>query len=127
DVSQLGTMVLGTVQGDVHTIGKDIYRVMAEASGIKVIDIGIDVPHAKFVEAIKEYQPDVVGMCCLITLGVDSMKQTIEVIKEAGLRDQVKIIIGGGRVSEAVKDFVGADAWADDAARGTRVTKELLG
>ncbi|HZK25736.1 MAG TPA: cobalamin-dependent protein [Oscillospiraceae bacterium] len=127
DVSSIGTMVLGTVQGDVHNIGKDIFKVMAEASGIKVIDIGIDVPHEKFVEAIKEHQPDIVGMCCLITLGVDSMKQTVEVIKEAGLRDGIKIIIGGGRVSEAVMEHVGADAWADDAARGVRLSKELLG
>ncbi|HZK25738.1 MAG TPA: cobalamin-dependent protein [Oscillospiraceae bacterium] len=127
DVSSIGTMVLGTVQGDVHNIGKDIFKVMAEASGVHVIDIGIDVPHEKFVEAIKEHQPDVVGMCCLITLGVDSMKQTVEVIKEAGLRDGIKIIIGGGRVSEAVMEHVGADAWADDAARGVRLTKELLG
>ena len=126
DVSSIGTMVLGTVQGDVHNIGKDIFKVMAEASGIKVIDIGIDVPHEKFVEAIKEHQPDIVGMCCLITLGVDSMKQTVEVIKEAGLRDGIKIIIGGGRVSEAVMEHVGADAWADDAARGVRLSKELL-
>ncbi|HZK25730.1 MAG TPA: cobalamin-dependent protein [Oscillospiraceae bacterium] len=127
DVSSIGTMVLGTVQGDVHNIGKDIFKVMAEASGIKVIDIGIDVPHEQFVEAIKEHQPDIVGMCCLITLGVDSMKQTVEVIKEAGLRDGIKIIIGGGRVSEAVMEHVGADAWADDAARGVRLSKELLG
>ncbi|HZK25328.1 MAG TPA: cobalamin-dependent protein [Oscillospiraceae bacterium] len=127
DVSSIGTMVLGTVQGDVHNIGKDIFKVMAEASGINVIDIGIDVPHEKFVEAIKEHQPDIVGMCCLITLGVDSMKQTVEVIKEAGLRDGIKIIIGGGRVSEAVMEHVGADAWADDAARGVRLSKELLG
>lgn len=127
DLSNIGTMVLGTVQGDVHNIGKDIYKVMAEAAGIKVIDIGIDVPHEKFVEAIKEHQPDLVGMCCLITLGVDSMKQTVEVIKEAGLRDDIKMIIGGGRVSEAVMQHVGADAWADDAARGVRLSKELLG
>lgn len=126
DLSTIGTMVLGTVQGDVHNIGKDIYKVMAEAAGIKVIDIGIDVPHEKFVDAIKEHQPDLVGMCCLITLGVDSMKTTIETIKEAGLRDDIKIIIGGGRVSEAVREHVGADAWADDAARGVRLSKELV-
>ncbi|MGI6659531.1 MAG: cobalamin B12-binding domain-containing protein [Dethiobacteraceae bacterium] len=127
EVASLGTMVLGTVQGDVHNIGKDIFKVMAEASGINVIDIGIDVPHEKFVEAIKEHKPELVGMCCLITLGVDSMKRTIEVIKEAGLRDDIKIIIGGGRVSQAVMEHVGADAWADDAARGVRLSKELLG
>ena len=126
EVASLGTMVLGTVQGDVHNIGKDIFKVMAEASGINVIDIGIDVPTKSLWKQSKSINTSLLA-CAVITLGVDSMKRTIEVIKEAGLRDDIKIIIGGGRVSQAVMEHVGADAWADDAARGVRLSKELLG
>jgi methanogenic corrinoid protein MtbC1 len=78
------------------------------------------------VEAVKEHKPDIVGMSCLITAGISSMKNTVEALKEAGLKD-FKIIIGGGRVDEEVKELAGADAWADDAARGVRLCKELLG
>ncbi|GAV22909.1 cobalamin B12-binding domain-containing protein [Carboxydothermus pertinax] len=127
EVTKVGKMVLGTVHEDVHNIGKDIFKVFAEASGFEVIDIGIDTPPEKFVEAVKEHKPDIVGMSCLITAGVSSMKKTVDALREAGLRDKVKIIIGGGRVDEGVKEFAGADAWADDAAKGVRLCKELLG
>ncbi|KXG77793.1 Methionine synthase [Fervidicola ferrireducens] len=124
---KLGKIVLGTVKEDVHNIGKDIFKVFAEASGFEVIDIGIDTPEEKFVEAVKEHKPDIVGMSCLITAGVTSMKKTVDKLKEAGLRDGIKIIIGGGRVDESVKEYAGADAWADDAAKGVRLCKQLLG
>jgi methylmalonyl-CoA mutase cobalamin-binding domain/chain len=124
---KLGKIVLGTVKEDVHNIGKDIFKVFAEASGFEVIDIGIDTPEEKFVEAVKEHKPDIVGMSCLITAGVTSMKKTVDKLKEAGLRDSIKIIIGGGRVDESVKEFTGADAWADDAAKGVRLCKQLIG
>ncbi|MDN5332491.1 MAG: hypothetical protein PWP45_1716 [Tepidanaerobacteraceae bacterium] len=126
-VKKIGKIVLGTVKEDVHNIGKDIFKVFAEASGFEVIDIGIDTPEEKFVEAVKEHKPDIVGMSCLITAGVTSMKKTVDKLKEAGLRDSVKIIIGGGRVDESVKEFTGADAWADDAAKGVRLCKQLIG
>lgn len=124
---KLGKIVLGTVKEDVHNIGKDIFKVFAEASGFEVIDIGIDTPEEKFVEAVKEHKPDIIGMSCLITAGVTSMKKTVDKLNEAGLRDGVKIIIGGGRVDESVKEYAGADAWADDAAKGVRLCKQLLG
>jgi methylmalonyl-CoA mutase cobalamin-binding domain/chain len=124
---KLGKIVLGTVKEDVHNIGKDIFKVFAEASGFEVIDIGIDTPEEKFVEAVKEHKPDIVGMSCLITAGVTSMKKTVDKLKEAGLRDSIKIIIGGGRVDESVKEYAGADAWADDAAKGVRHCKQLIG
>lgn len=126
DVKKLGKIVLGTVKEDVHNIGKDIFKVFAEASGFEVTDIGINVPEAQFVEAVKEHNPDIVGMSCLITAGVSSMKKTVDALKVAGLRDKIKIIIGGGRVDEGVKQFTGADAWADDAAKGVRLCKELM-
>ncbi|MDN5332494.1 MAG: hypothetical protein PWP45_1719 [Tepidanaerobacteraceae bacterium] len=125
-VQKIGKIVLGTVKEDVHNIGKDIFKVFAEASGFEVIDIGIDTPEEKFVEAVKEHKPDIVGMSCLITAGVTSMKKTVDKLKEAGLRDGIKIIIGGGRVDESVKEYAGADAWADDAAKGVRLCKQLL-
>lgn len=124
---KLGKIVLGTVKEDVHNIGKDIFKVFAEASGFEVIDIGIDTPEEKFVEAVKEHKPDIVGMSCLITTGVTSIKKTVDKLKEAGLREGIKIIIGGGRVDEIVKEYAGADAWADDAAKGVRLCKQLIG
>jgi len=127
DVQKVGKIVLGTVKGDVHNIGKDIFKVFAEASGFEVVDIGVDVPEEKFVEAVKEHNPNIVGMSCLITAGINSMKRTVDKLEEAGLKDKVKIIIGGGRVDEGVKKFARADAWADDAAKGVRICKQLVG
>ncbi len=127
DAQKLGKMVIGTVKGDIHNIGKDIFKAFVEAAGFEVVDIGVDVPEENFVEAVKEHKPDIVGMSCLITAGISSMKNTVEALKEAGLRDGIKIIIGGGRVDEEVKQFSGADAWADDAAKGVRLCRELLG
>jgi len=127
DESQkLGKIVLGTVKDDIHNIGKDIFKAFVEAAGFEVIDIGVDVPVEKFVEAVKANNPDIIGMSCLITAGISSMKKTIEAIKEAGVTE-AKIIIGGGRVDENVRQLVGADAWADDAAKGVRLCRELIG
>ena len=121
---KLGKMVLGTVREDIHDIGKDIFKAFVEAAGFEVVDIGGDVPEEKFVEAVKEHQPDIVGMSCLITAGMVTMKSTIEALRDAGFKTPV--IIGGGRVDEDVKVYVGADAWADDAASGVRLSKELV-
>lgn len=125
DAQKLGKIVLGTVKGDIHNIGKDIFKAFVEAAGFEVIDIGVDVPEEKFVEAVKEHNPDIVGMSCLITAAIGPMKTTSEALKAAG--SDAKILIGGGRVDEEVRVFSGADAWADDAARGVRLCKELLG
>ncbi|MEM4576079.1 MAG: cobalamin-dependent protein [Candidatus Nezhaarchaeales archaeon] len=116
----IGRLLIGTVEGDIHDIGKKIVITMAEAAGFEVLDIGEDVPPQKFVEAIKEFNPDIVGMSGLLTLVIDSMKRTVDAIKAAGLRDKVKIIIGGGRVDEHAKEYTGADAWTNDAASGVR-------
>jgi methanogenic corrinoid protein MtbC1 len=111
-----GTVVLGTVHGDIHDIGKDVVVMMLEVSGYEVHDLGIDVPVADFVVAIKEHGAQVVGLSGLLTLAFDSMKDTIDGIAAAGLRDQVKIMIGGSPVDEQVCHYVSADGWGRDAA-----------
>lgn len=127
DTEKLGKIVLGTVKDDIHDIGKDIFKAFVEAAGFEVIDIGVDVPEEKFVEAVREHKPDIVGMSCLITTGITSMKKTIDMLKAADDLGDYKILIGGGRVDEEVMQFSGADAWADDAAKGVRLAKELVG
>jgi methylmalonyl-CoA mutase cobalamin-binding domain/chain len=117
----IGKLVIGTVQGDIHDIGKNIVVTMAEAAGFEVIDLGVDVSPEKFVEAIQRYNPDIVGMSGLLTLAIESMKKTVDAIKAAGLRDKVKIIIGGGRVDQYACEYVGADAWTTSAAIGIRI------
>lgn len=122
-----GKVVVGTVEGDVHDIGLSIVTALLEAEGFEVVNLGVDQPPKAFVEAIKNHKPKVVGLSGLLTEAIESMKKTIEEIKAAGLRDKVKVIIGGGRTSEEVKEYTGADDWADDAAVGVRKIKELAG
>jgi len=116
----VGRLLIGTVEGDIHDIGKNIVSVMAEAAGFEVIDLGVDVPPARFVEAVRQYKPDIVGLSGLLSLSIESMKRTVDALREAGLRDGVKVIVGGRRVDEHVMRYTGADAWADDAASGVR-------
>jgi len=123
----LGRVVIGTVEGDIHDIGKNIVAALLEAEGFEVVDLGVDVPAEKFIDAIKKQVVEVVGMSGLLTPAIESMKKTVDVIKDAGLRSKVKIIIGGGRVNESVKEYVGADAWANNASVGVRLCKELVG
>ncbi len=122
-----GKVVLGTVEGDVHDIGLSIVTALLEAEGFDVVNLGVDQTPEAFVNAIKEHNPKVVGLSGLLTEAIESMRKTIEAIKAAGLRDKVKIIIGGGRVSEEVREYTGADEWADDAAVGIRKIKALAG
>jgi methylmalonyl-CoA mutase cobalamin-binding domain/chain len=117
----VGRLVIGTVEGDIHDIGKNIVVTMAEAAGFEVIDLGVDVSPQKFVEAIQKYNPDIVGMSGLLTLAIESMKKTVDAIKAAGLRDKVKIILGGGRVDQYACEYAGADAWTNSAAMGIRI------
>jgi 5-methyltetrahydrofolate--homocysteine methyltransferase len=124
---QGGKVLIGTVEGDIHDIGKNIVVFLLEANGFQVRDIGINQKPSKFVEAIKEFQPKVVGMSGLLTLAFDSMKKTVQAIQEAGLRDRVKIVIGGGVVTEKIKEYSGADAYAPDAMAGVRLCKQWIG
>ncbi len=124
---RLGQVVLGTVAGDIHDIGKDVVHFMLDSNGFEVHDLGIDVPAEKFVEKIKETGAKVVAMSGLLTMAFDSMKQTVDAIKEAGLRDQVKIMIGGSQVDEEVRVYTGADAYGNDAMSAVNYAKQWLG
>jgi methanogenic corrinoid protein MtbC1 len=121
-----GTMVLGTVEGDIHDIGKNIFKGMSEAAGFKVVDIGIDQSPNAFVNAVKENNPKVVGFSGVLTLSIDSMKRTVEAIKGAGLRDRVKIIIGGNAVNQESCTHVGADAWSKNAAEAVKTCSSWI-
>ncbi len=116
-----GNLVLGTVHGDLHDIGKNIFKNMVEIAGFEVYDIGIDQAPEAFVAKIKEVKPIVVGMSGVLTLALDSMKDTVDAIKAAGLRDSVKIIIGGNPVTKEACEQIGADAFTTNAAEGVRI------
>lgn len=122
-----GKVIIGTVAGDIHDIGKDIVTFMLDVSGFDVLDLGIDVPAETFVAKIKEFQPQVVGLSGFLTLAFDSMKNTITAIEKAGLRDKVKIMIGGGQIDDAVRAYVGADAYGKDAVAGVQLTRKWIG
>jgi len=127
EIKRIGKVLMGTVEGDVHDIGKNIVTFLLDANGFEVMDIGIDVPPEKFVEAIKNFSPQVVGLSGLLTIAYDSMKKTVEAVKAAGLRDKVKIMIGGGQMSDKVKEYAGADAYAKDAMAGVVLAKQWIG
>ncbi|MCS7113683.1 MAG: cobalamin-dependent protein [Nitrososphaerota archaeon] len=127
EVKPIATIVLGTVEGDIHDIGKNIFKAFAEAAGFKVVDLGVDTSPDRFVEAVRRYNPEIVGMSGLLTIAIESMRRVVEALKQAGLRDRVKIIIGGGRVDKYAKRYTGADDWADNAMLGVRKCKRLIG
>ena len=121
-----GLVVLGTVQGDLHDIGKNLVGMMLEGAGFEVIDLATDVPASKFVDAVKEHKPAIVAMSALLTTTMMSMKSTIEALVEAGVRDNVKIMVGGAPVTERFAKEIGADGFAPEAASATDVAKELV-
>jgi 5-methyltetrahydrofolate--homocysteine methyltransferase len=127
EVTRLGKVVVGTVAGDIHDIGKDIVVFMLDVNGFEVFDLGIDVPAQKFVDKIKETNSKVVGLSGFLTLAFDSMRETVEAIKKAGLRDKVKIMIGGGQIDEQVRSFAGADAYGKDAMAAVTLAKGWIG
>jgi methanogenic corrinoid protein MtbC1 len=124
DAAPGGKVVFGTVQGDIHNIGKDIVISMLRSANLEVTDLGIDVPAAKFVEALKETGATVLGLSGLLTLAYDSMKTTVEAVAAAGLRGKVKIMIGGGTVNGDVCKKVGADDWGTDPVKAVRLAKQ---
>ena len=121
-----GTIVMGTVKDDIHNIGKDIVVSLWSCNGFKVIDLGIDVPVEKFIEAVKEHKPDIVGMSCLLTSCFPSMKAVVDALEAEGLRKGLKILIGGGTMSESVGKYVTADAYTDSAGEGVVLAKKLM-
>ncbi len=125
--NRLGKVIMGTVKGDIHDIGKDLVVFMLDVSGFEVTDLGIDVPVQRFVEAVRETGSKVVGLSGFLTLAFDSMKQTVDAIQEAGLRDDVKIMIGGGQIDERVRRFTGADAYGKDAIEAVSLAQRWIG
>ncbi|NWG04860.1 MAG: corrinoid protein [Syntrophaceae bacterium] len=119
-------IVIGTVKGDLHDIGKNLVIMMLEGGGFEVVDLGVDIPVAKFIEAIKQHQPQVVGMSALLTTTMREMKNTIQALEGAGLRKQVKAIIGGAPVTEKFAKEIGADGYAPDAASAVDLVKSLV-
>ena len=126
EVELLGKVLIGTVHGDIHDIGKNIVTFMLDVNGFGVNDLGVDVPPQKFVEAIGDFQPQVVALSGFLTLSFESMKETVEAIKEAGLRDQVKIMVGGGQVNDEISKYAGADAYGKDAMAGVSLAKKWV-
>ena len=120
---KLAKVLIGTVHGDLHDIGKNIVTFMLDINGFEVKDIGIDVPVKNFIDAINEFRPDVVGLSGFLTLAFDSMKETIQAIQDAGLRDKLKIMIGGGQVDETVRNYTGADAFGTNAMDAVSMCK----
>jgi 5-methyltetrahydrofolate--homocysteine methyltransferase len=122
-----GKVLIGTVKGDLHEIGKKLVMMMMESAGLEVEDLGIDISAEKFAEAVKEKKPDVLGMSALLTTTMLAMKDTIETLKEAGLRDKVKILVGGAPVTLDFAEEIGADGWAPDAVTAKDKVLEFLG
>ncbi|HHV61496.1 MAG TPA: cobalamin-binding protein [Firmicutes bacterium] len=126
DMEPVGKVVIGTVKGDLHDIGKNLVKMMLEGAGFEVIDLGIDVAPQKFVDAVKENKPNHVAMSALLTTTMPAMKETIEALKAAGLRDKVKVMIGGAPVTDKYANEIGADGYAPDASSAVDLAKRLL-
>lgn len=122
-----GKVIVGTVKGDLHDIGKNLVGMLMEGAGFQVIDLGIDVPSEKFVEAVKSHKPDIIGLSALLTTTMPKMKEVIESLVEAGVRKSVKVMVGGAPVTEKFAKDVGADAYAPDAASAVEKARELIG
>jgi len=126
DLGNAGTLVIGTVAGDLHDIGKDLVGMMYEGAGYKVINIGIDQPNEAFVNAVKEHKPDVLGMSALLTTTMPRMGEVINSLKEAGIRDQVAVTVGGAPVTEEFAEEIGADIYAPNAGSAVEITNQYF-
>jgi len=127
DVEPIGKVVTGTVKGDLHDIGKNLVGMMMKGAGFEIIDLGSDVPAEKFISAVKESGAQVVAMSALLTTTMANMPATIEAFKEAGIRDQVKIMVGGAPVTQEFADSIGADGFAPDASQAAKVALSFVG
>ncbi len=126
DVKPIGKVVIGTVKGDLHDIGKNLVAIMLEGAGFEIHDLGSDVLPEKFVEAVKTYHPEIVCMSALLTTTMTNMPVTVEAIKQAGLRDKVKILVGGAPVTDAYAKQIGADGYAQDASAAARLAQTFI-
>lgn len=126
DMPSIGKVVIATVKGDLHDIGKNLVAMMLESAGFTVINLGVDVSPEQFAEAVKEHNPDIVAMSALLTTTMLAMQETIDLLKEQGLRDKVKVIVGGAPISQDFADEIGADGYAPDAASASDLCKQLV-
>jgi len=124
--SRVGTIVAGTVYGDIHNIGKDMVIALARAAGFKVIDLGVDVPADKFVDAIKKYKADILVMSALLTTTAYVQKEVIEALKQANIRDRVKVVVGGGPITQEFANMIGADGYSPTAPMAVALFEELI-
>lgn len=127
DRKSSGTVVMGTVKGDLHDIGKNLVALMLEGAGYEIVDLGVDVPAEEFVKKAIELKPDVIGMSALLTTTMPSMKTTIDALDAAGLRKNIKVIVGGAPVTETYAHQIEADGFSTDASRAVNLVNELLG
>jgi 5-methyltetrahydrofolate--homocysteine methyltransferase len=127
EAEAVGRVLLGTVKGDLHDIGKNLVGMMCEGAGFQVMDLGTDVEPDQFLEAIKEFEPHILGMSALLTTTMRSMADTVKALEEAGLRDQVKVMIGGAPVTQSFADDIGADGYAANAASAADLAKKFVG
>ncbi len=118
-----GRILIGTVEGDIHDIGKNIVTFMLDVNGFDVQDLGVDVPVATIIEAVKDFKPHMIGLSGFLTLAYDPMKYTVQALADAGLRDRVKVMIGGGQIDEIVRQYTGADAYGKDAMAAVSLAK----
>jgi 5-methyltetrahydrofolate--homocysteine methyltransferase len=119
-------VVIGTVEGDIHTIGKSIVSMLLESSGFKIIDLGINVPAAKFIEAVKKEEPLILGMSAMLTTTMPKMKEVIVSLRESGLRDKTRVMVGGAPITQPFADSIGADGYAPDASSAVEKAKDLI-
>ena len=126
-VKMAGKIVMGTVKGDLHDIGKNLVSMMCEGAGFEIVNLGFDVDPEKFIAAIKEHQPEIVGMSAMLTTTMRSMGHTIKAIEEAGLRDKVKVMVGGAPVDREFADRIGADGYGANAPGSSELAKQLVG
>jgi len=125
-VETIGKIVIGTPKGDLHDIGKNIFCTVAKAAGFEIHDLGVDVPVERFLEAVEEVKPQIVAFSVLLTTAFSSMKEVMDLVTERGLRDSMKVIVGGGVVNETVMNFIGADGYTSDAMDGLNQCKEFI-
>ena len=126
EIKHIGKVVIGTVEGDLHDIGKNIVITLLTASGFEVVDLGVDVSAEKFVEAVREHKPDIVAMSALLTTTMVNMEKVVKALEEAGLRDKVKIIVGGAPLTEEFAKQIGADAYGRDAVVGVEICRRWV-
>ncbi len=126
DIKPVGSIIAGTVKGDLHDIGKNLVCMMLEGAGFQVVDLGTDVSPEAFVSAVQEHHPDFLAMSALLTTTMPNMQNTIEALKAAGIRDSVKVLIGGAPITDAYAEKIGADGYASDASRAVKLAKSLV-